>query len=93
VCADVAGIAGAIMSDDVNCFIARCLKCNGLVFASVDTPDHRAENAKEVAKLIRKGYRVDNMPVSEVRKSKFCFAKDCGSEPKKTEPHPQQAIF
>lgn len=78
-------------NEDVNCFIARCHKCSGLVFASVDTPDHRGDNAKEVAKLIRKGYRIDNMPVSEVRKSKFCFAKECGAVLPK--PSPTAELF
>lgn len=74
------------MNDDINCFVARCKCGNGLVFAAVDTLDRKSENAKEVAQLIRKGYRIDNLPLSEVRKSKFCFAKECGAKtPKEPE--------
>lgn len=67
---------------DINCFVAKCT-CGGLIFASVDepTPQRRKDNAKEVAALIRKGYRIENMPVSQVRMHKFCFAKHEGRGP------------
>jgi hypothetical protein len=79
------------MSDDnVNCFVARCKCGKGLVFAAVDQPDRRKDNAKEVAGLIRAGYRVDNMPLLEVRKSTFCF--ECKS-PKKEKRQPQQSML
>lgn len=62
------------MSDDgdTNCFVSRCV-CGGITFASVDVPERRKSNAKEVAALIRAGRKVENMPVREVQKSKFCF--------------------
>lgn len=79
------------MSDeDVNCFVARCKCGSGFVFAAVDLPEHRKSNAKEVAKLIRDGYRIDNVSVGEVRKSKLCF---CEQKKSKAKPEPQLTIF
>lgn len=62
------------MSDDdnTNCFVSRCV-CGGITFASVDVPERRKSNAKDVAALIKAGRRIENMTVSEVRKAKFCF--------------------
>ncbi len=77
--------------DDMNCFVSRC-KCGaGLCFAAVDDPKHRKNNANEVAKMIRRGYRVDNMPLSEVRNSKFCFCE--AKKPKTKKPSPTAELF
>lgn len=54
------------------CYVSRC-PCGGITFASVDVPERRKDNAKEVAKLIRAGRKIETMTVSEVRKAKFCF--------------------
>lgn len=58
--------------DNTPCYVSRCV-CGGLTFASVDVPDRRKENAKEVAKLIRAGRKIETMTVSDVRKAKFCW--------------------
>lgn len=64
------------MSDEENpnCFISRCA-CGGLTFASVDLPERRKQNAKDVADLIRAGRTIENMPVLEVRAAKWCVGK------------------
>lgn len=72
--------------EEVNCLVARC-KCGaGFVFAAVDLPEHRKSNAKEIAKLIVAGFRIDNATVGEVRKSKLCFC-----DRKKSKPEPMTA--
>jgi len=58
--------------DETPCYIARCkCGCGGLVFASVKVPGREKENAKEVAKLIRAGLTIGEMPVSDVRAAKW----------------------
>jgi len=65
------------MSDEeVPCYIARCkCGCGGLIFASVDEPgqskERRDDTAKEIAKLVRKGYTVERLSVGEVRMAKW----------------------
>ncbi len=63
--------------ENVNCFVAHCKCGKGLCFASVDLPSRRKDNAKDVAELIRDGYRIENMPLAETRKTAFCF---CGAK-------------
>ena len=62
------------MSDEtVTCILGRC-RCGGIIFASVETPEHRKDNAKEVAKLIRAGFAVATaQPLDDARKGKWCL--------------------
>lgn len=58
------------MSDnsEVPSYIARCnCGCGGIVLATVDTPEHAKEVAKEVATCIKKGYAVERVTVGYVR--------------------------
>ena len=48
-----------------------CRGCERVVFASEDSPERSNRNAREVAKLIRQGYRVENWPDQKVRESKW----------------------
>ena len=62
--------------EDVPSYIARCLcGCGALTFASVDEPnqskERRADNAKEIADLLRNGYTIERMTVGEVRKANW----------------------
>lgn len=69
------------MSDtEIPCYIAKCqCGCGALVFASVDEPgqsaERRKDTAKEVAKLVRKGFVIERMSVGEVRKASFMCTK------------------
>jgi len=63
--------------DATPCYVARCLcGCKRLVFASVDDGKHPKQTAKDIAGLIRKGYTIERMSVSEVRVAKWMCAKD-----------------
>lgn len=56
----------------VTCILGRCC-CGGIIFASVETPEHRTDNAKEVAKLIRGGFSVATaQPLDAARKGTWC---------------------
>jgi len=58
--------------DATPCYVARCLcGCKRLVFASVDDGVHPKETAKTVAQMIRKGYVIERMTVSEVRAAQW----------------------
>lgn len=58
-------------NNTANCFIGRC-KCGGIVFAAVDEPKYRNDNAKEVADLIRKGFAIETRPVADARNERWC---------------------
>lgn len=53
------------------CFIGRC-KCGGIVFASVDEPERRKDNAKEVASLVRGGFSIATETVGAARTGTWC---------------------
>lgn len=64
--------ADANTSSETPAYIARCrCGCGGIVFASVDNPEHAADTAKEVARCIRDGYAVERTVVSVVRTQPF----------------------
>lgn len=59
-------------SSKTGAYIARCrCGCGGIVFASVDNPEHATDTAKEVARCIREGYAVERTVVSVVRTQPF----------------------
>lgn len=62
--------------EEMPCYIARCLcGCGALRFAAVDEPgacqNLRDDNAKEIAALVRKGYTIERMTVSDVRSANW----------------------
>lgn len=69
----VAEAKGDMTDDSANkpCFIGRC-KCGGIMFASVDEPQRRKENAKEVAKLVRGGFSISTETVGVARTGAWC---------------------
>jgi hypothetical protein len=64
------------------CFAAMC-QCGGWVGVTVDVPEHARDNAKEVARWMRAGFRIDKITVQSVRdgSSRMC---ECNREKKKT---------
>ena len=61
-----------------SCFVG-IAECGHIQAASVDTPERRKENAREVAKWIRSGLRIEKMTSAEVRAGNWC---DCKSRKK-----------
>lgn len=59
-------------ADPTTCTIGKC-KCGGIVFAAVDEPKRRQDTAKEIAKLVRRGFAVATIPIEEVRMGKWCM--------------------
>jgi hypothetical protein len=76
--------------ENVNCIVARCKCGSGFCYMAVDQPEYRNGIAKEVAKLIRDGYRIENITVGEARKSKLCW---CESPAKKAKPAATAELF
>ncbi len=53
-------------------YIARCkCGCGGIVFATVDNPNHATDVAKDVAEAIRDGYAVERSTAAVVRSEPF----------------------
>ena len=57
--------------DQAICYIARDT-CGCVVACAVDEPQYAKDNAKEIAKWIKKGLTVERMSVIEVRKVFGC---------------------
>ena len=67
------------MEAESNCIVEIAPCCNRVVFACVDSEDRRKENAHEVAKLIRAGYRIETWPTPKVRAADWmCECKKKG---------------
>lgn len=49
----------------------RC-KCGGIVYAGVNGPQYRKDNAREVAALIRKGFAIETASLEVARQGKWC---------------------
>ncbi len=64
-----------MMSTEPSAFVAYAI-CGHLVFASVDEPDLAESNAREVARCIKQGLRVEKLSCEAVRQAKWCPA-DC----------------
>jgi hypothetical protein len=57
--------------EDLKAFVGRC-KCGGVVFAAVDKPEYRKDNAEAVADLIANGFTIEHIPIALARESKWC---------------------
>jgi hypothetical protein len=62
--------------DERRCYIGTWPACGCIRFVSADDPDYEADNAKEVARLIRMGYRVENITVAEFKSGTRNFGCD-----------------
>lgn len=66
--------------DGTPCFIAKT-PCGCIVCVAVDRPEYAKDNAKEVARWIRKGLTIEKMSVFEVQKSSLgCSHKKAKGE-------------
>jgi hypothetical protein len=63
-------------------YIAR-KDCGCIVFAGVDTPEMRKENAKEVASCIRDGYTIERVTCQFVRETDWFCPKHRAEHDKK----------
>lgn len=54
------------------CYIGKCV-CGGIVFAGVDRPEHRKDNASDIADLMRRGFTVERVAVEAARTGKWCL--------------------
>lgn len=61
--------------DERPCWVAYAT-CGHMIYAAADEPEYAKDNARQVAKLIRDGYRVEKAATSDVRRSNWCPA-DC----------------
>lgn len=73
--------------NEVMCYVAR-KSCGCIIAATVDEPDMQKENAKEVARWMRKGFTVDRVTVQHVRDN--FEGRYCPHEP---EPPEQTQLF
>ena len=55
-------------NDQTSCFTAFC-KCGGWIGTAVDKPEYANENAKSVGRWMRAGYRIEKVPVCDIRSS------------------------
>lgn len=78
----------AIDSSIQKCITGLCPGCERIVFTSVDLPERRKENAKEVARMVRDGIRIESWTVDAVRAGNW--ACECK---KKTAKQPAQAAL
>lgn len=67
-------------ADQTPCWTA-FLSCGHWIATAVDTPDRAKENAKEVGAWIRKGFRVEKVPVCDIRSGKVELC-NCKPRPK-----------
>ena len=49
------------------CYIGVWPACGCIRFVTADEPEYEQDNAKEIAKLVRRGYRVENITVAEFK--------------------------
>jgi hypothetical protein len=76
--------------DEGPCWVAFA-SCGHMVFAAADEPQFAAGNAKEVARMIRDGLRVEKMATSDVRAAAWC-PRDCERR-KSRRPSKQRDLF
>ena len=55
------------IAKEPRCYIGVWPACGCIRFVTTDDPEYEKDNAKEIAKLVRKGYRVENITVAEFR--------------------------
>ena len=53
--------------NEPRCYIGVWPACGCIMFVSADEPEYDKDNAKEIARLIRAGYRVENITVDEFK--------------------------
>lgn len=56
-------------------YVAYC-KCGKMIFAAVDNEMHKKDTAKEVSKMIRKGFSINRISSAQVRISEWCMNHD-----------------
>ena len=49
------------------CYIGVWPACGCIRFVTTDEPEYAKDNAKEIAKLLKRGYRVENITVAEFK--------------------------
>ncbi len=54
-------------------YIAVRQNCDCVVAAMVDKPEHAKEHSREIAKLIRQGYRILHVTVEEARERTWAY--------------------
>lgn len=60
------------MAKNTGSYIARCKKgCGGIVFATVDIPEHAEDVARDVAEMIANGYTIEHVTVGYVHENGF----------------------
>ena len=57
------------------CVVAWCRCCEHIVFAALDKPERNSENAREIAKLLKAGFKIGSLPTEQVRNSVWCCDK------------------
>ena len=73
-------------NEEIPCYMSKCLcGCGAIVFVTVDELDQsaarRKDTAKELAKLVRKGYTIERTTVGFARTAKFgCASKSTGEQ-------------
>ena len=59
-------------NDDYPAYIAKCPKCGNLIMMTVDEPQMRDDNAKEIAACVRAGYTIERTTVGLARNAELC---------------------
>ena len=49
-----------------------CKKCNGIIMAVVNDPEHTKYSAREISNAIKQGYQMDIISNEKVRSSNWC---------------------
>lgn len=55
------------------CYVGIWPACDCIRFVTTDEPEQEKDNAKKVARLIRAGYRVENITVKEFKEGRRKF--------------------
>lgn len=72
--------AAAAAPETVYSYVGLCPTCKSVRFASVDIPDMKRENAREVSKLIREGFDVERWTVERVRAANWACSCKVGAD-------------
>lgn len=78
------------MADATHCYIGIWAGCRCIRFVTVDSPDYRTENAKEVARLIRHGYEVQHVLIADFKAGKH-GTFGCADKARCPNPHAKKA--
>jgi hypothetical protein len=57
----------SLMPDETMCYVARYPGYPGYGFITVDLPDRAKDNAKEIAKAMRKGATIERVTVEQAK--------------------------